>query len=61
MIACMILALEYLHAQGIVHRDIKPENMVFDERGFLKLTDFGISRLCQSTTSSMSTGEELEN
>jgi serine/threonine kinase 32 len=27
-----------------VHRDIKPENLVFDERGYLRVTDFGISR-----------------
>lgn len=44
MAACIIQALEYIHAQGIVHRDIKPENLVFDEYGFLKVTDFGISR-----------------
>jgi serine/threonine protein kinase len=28
----------------IFHRDIKPENLVFDEFGYLKLTDFGIAR-----------------
>ena len=30
MVACMILALEYVHSKGVVHRDIKPENLVFD-------------------------------
>jgi serine/threonine protein kinase len=44
MVACIILALEYLHTQGVMHRDIKPENLVFDDKGYLKLTDFGISR-----------------
>ena len=44
MVACILLALEYSHSQGIVHRDIKPENLVFDENGYLLVTDFGISR-----------------
>ena len=29
---------------NIIHRDIKPENLVFDGRGYLHLTDFGIAR-----------------
>ena len=42
--ACLILALEYIHKNKFLHRDVKPENIVFDERGFLRLTDFGIAR-----------------
>ena len=44
MAACVISALEYLHSKNIVHRDVKPENLVFDENGYLLLTDFGIAR-----------------
>lgn len=33
-----------MHGHSIIHRDIKPENLVFDLKGYLKLTDFGIAR-----------------
>jgi serum/glucocorticoid-regulated kinase 2 len=29
----------------IIHRDIKPENLVIDNKGYLRLTDFGIARI----------------
>lgn len=37
--------LEYIHNQCVIHRDIKPENLVFDQKGYLKITDFGIARV----------------
>lgn len=39
------LALEYLHAHKIIHRDLKPDNMLLSNRGHVKLTDFGLSRI----------------
>ena len=45
MIACVIEALEYIHENGIIHRDVKPENLILDENGYIRLTDFGISRV----------------
>ena len=42
-ISNVILSLKFIHNNNILHRDIKPENLVFDDKGYLHLTDFGIS------------------
>ena len=39
----LVLAIESLHSLGIIHRDLKPENILIDNRGHLRLTDFGLS------------------
>ena len=44
IVACIILALEYLHTNKIIHRDLKPENILFDKNGYIHITDFGIAK-----------------
>ena len=43
--------LEAAHATGIVHRDIKPANILVGEGDFVKLVDFGLAMVAQSTRS----------
>ena len=44
IIGCIMIGLKYIHGQNILHRDIKPENLVFDQNGYLRITDFGIAK-----------------
>jgi len=43
--AQLLQGLGYLHRKGIVHLDVKPANILVDDRGTIKLADFGASKV----------------
>jgi eukaryotic-like serine/threonine-protein kinase len=50
IVARLADALHYAHQRQVVHRDIKPANVMYDPSGAeLKITDFGIARLTDSS------------
>jgi serine/threonine protein kinase len=47
-------ALAYAHQEGVIHRDLKPSNMMVDQKGRLKLADFGIAAVVCDTVNRVS-------
>jgi len=49
------LALKHAHDRLILHRDLKPQNIFLTRKNFVRLGDFGISRVLTNTQSVAST------
>ena len=54
--SCILLGLEYIHLNNIIHRDIKPENLVLDQKGYVRITDFGVAKKNLRDNSSETSG-----
>jgi len=48
--AQVISIFEYLHNKQIIYRDLKPENILIQINGYIKLTDFGFSKVVEGKT-----------
>jgi predicted Ser/Thr protein kinase len=44
LLGCIMQAVAFAHAQGVVHRDLKPENVMITREGRVMVMDFGLAR-----------------
>lgn len=55
----VVAGLLYLHSNGIMHRDIKSDNILVNDKGEIKLGDFGFATNLLSTSGALSSRKTL--
>jgi serine/threonine protein kinase len=55
MMIGLVLGMKYLHSRNIIHRDLKPANILIDEKGQIRIADFGTAKLedCGTTSTNV--------
>lgn len=53
----LVLAIEFMHFNGVIYRDLKPENVLIDNEGHVKIIDFGLSNFKELKLTSVSHGD----
>lgn len=52
-VAILLIIVDYLNSKNLSHRDIKPDNIMIDEKGYLKLIDFGTATVIRDFTNTI--------
>ncbi|CAD8210325.1 unnamed protein product (macronuclear) [Paramecium tetraurelia] len=43
----LLLGIQHFHQKSVMHRDLKTSNLLYNNKGQLKVCDFGLGRRCQ--------------